>query len=133
MVEQETEMLARLLLQLPNKPALMWLEVTSPDSSPSLVVPLHTKVTIPYGIPVYDLMHAFPLQSTIEENRNNTPPEIHFFQQIYISDKYGHISKLGHRIAAFYCFAFLQELMKRSVTELKSIQGRLTYPIICLP
>ena len=118
-------MLARLLLKLPNKPALLWLEVTGAGLSPSPVVPMHSRVAVPYGIPLYDIMRAFPpLDFPIAEYRNRTPPEIHFFKQIYTSDKYGHLSKLGHRIAAFYCFAFLQELMKHSHVQLnKDIQG----------
>ena len=97
-ITQETEMLARLLLQLPKSPALIWVEASRSQRYVHNAVPSHSAVLIPYGIPHLDMMEAFD------------PNDDSWFKSAYVVDMYGHISSLGHRMVAFYVYNFLHVL-----------------------
>ena len=97
-ITQETEMLVRLLLQLPTSPALIWLEVSRSQRYVLNSVKSHSAALIPYDIPHLDMIQAF------------TPWDEHWFKNEWVVDMYGHISALGHRMVAFYMYNFLQLL-----------------------
>jgi hypothetical protein len=101
-IAQETEMLARLLLLLPNRPALLWVGTSSRTSSVCSALSSHLKVTVPYGIPHLDMLHSM--------GSLDTKMQIEWYTHIYRSDGV-HITKFGHRMVAFYVFLFINELI----------------------
>ena len=98
-ITQETEMLVRLLLQLPTSPALIWLEASRSQRYVHNAVPSHSAVLIPYAIPHLDMIEAF------------NPWDEYWFKSAYVVDMYGHISSMGHRMVAFYVYNFIHVLL----------------------
>lgn len=105
-IKQETEMLIRLLKLLPKKPYLIWVGASSRTNNPSESILSQLNVTVPYLIPLIDIVHSFvPLQ---------TPLQFYWYNNIFKVDV-AHLTKTGNRILAFYIFTFMNQLIKEKV------------------
>jgi hypothetical protein len=101
-IAQENEMLIRLLMLLPKQPYLIWIGAASRTIYPSTAIRSHLTVTLPYGVPHFDLIHGFmPIVTNMQQN---------WYWNIFHTDKV-HISEIGQKILAFYILKFLNDLM----------------------
>ena len=125
-IAQETEMLAKLLLELKQKPALMWVGVSSRsrDGGISDGVVIHKSVTVPYQIPHLDIM-----TSILSGGKQN----LIFSKLIHKCDQYGHVCAFGHRLVAFYILIFIYELMDcQGETQVPLMAVKYTNLVTCV-